>query len=409
MHAEELSFWFAADAARRKARHGYRLVQTVWETLPFLHTYRNRHARRYRAGGARGHRPLPAGHGARPRGAAARGRRRGADRRSARRGSTSSRFGRARRDAARRARDPLAGPARVGEGPPGRAARRRAARARGPAAAGADRRPRARGGPRCAPTPPSSGSRDRVEIGAVPYDEMPAAFAHRVVHGARQPAARQRRAAPLRRAAGVLGGAVRHGPRRGDGRRASTSLAADSGAIPEVLDGQGTLFASGDWPGLARRLREGPLARPPGERVAYPAELVERYSTSAAAGRLAAAYERARGPEHRAQQGERLARRALPRERRRRARGRAARRRRPRRRRVRTAASASRSARTSCGSTSSAASPATSGRLETPSRSPPARPPPSPPAPAARSPRTATGRRTRPRRRRARARSSSST
>jgi glycosyltransferase involved in cell wall biosynthesis len=48
VHAEELSFWFAADAARRKARHGYKLVLTVWETLPFLRAYRNRHVRRYR-------------------------------------------------------------------------------------------------------------------------------------------------------------------------------------------------------------------------------------------------------------------------------------------------------------------------------------------------------------------------
>jgi hypothetical protein len=49
VHAEELSFWFAADAARRKQRHGFKLVQTIWETLPFLSTYRNRHARRYRS------------------------------------------------------------------------------------------------------------------------------------------------------------------------------------------------------------------------------------------------------------------------------------------------------------------------------------------------------------------------
>jgi len=48
VHAEELSFWFSADAARRKQRHGYRLVQTAWETLPFLRTFRNHHARRYR-------------------------------------------------------------------------------------------------------------------------------------------------------------------------------------------------------------------------------------------------------------------------------------------------------------------------------------------------------------------------
>jgi hypothetical protein len=53
-------------------------------------------------------------------------------------------------------------------------------------------------------------------------------------------------------------------------------LASESGAIPEVLAGQGTLFASGDWPQLARLLRAGPLARAPGERVDFPRELVER-------------------------------------------------------------------------------------------------------------------------------------
>ena len=36
VHAEELSFWFSAEAAKRKRRHGFRLVQTVWETLPHL-------------------------------------------------------------------------------------------------------------------------------------------------------------------------------------------------------------------------------------------------------------------------------------------------------------------------------------------------------------------------------------
>lgn len=69
-------------------------------------------------------------------------------------------------------------------------------------------------------------------------------------------------------------------------------LAAENGAIPEVLQGQGTLFASGDWPALARKLAEGPLSRPPGERVAYPEALVRRYSATAMAERLAAAYER---------------------------------------------------------------------------------------------------------------------
>jgi len=48
VHGAELGFWFAADAARRQRRQGFRLVQTVWETLPLLVAYRNRHARRFR-------------------------------------------------------------------------------------------------------------------------------------------------------------------------------------------------------------------------------------------------------------------------------------------------------------------------------------------------------------------------
>ena len=70
-------------------------------------------------------------------------------------------------------------------------------------------------------------------------------------------------------------------------------LASSSGAIPEVLDGSGApLFTPGDWLGLARLLEAGPLAGPPAERVAYPAEVVQRYSTRAAAERLASAYDR---------------------------------------------------------------------------------------------------------------------
>ena len=49
VHAAELSFWFAGEMARLKAQHGFKLVLTVWETIPFLDTYRNRFARDYRA------------------------------------------------------------------------------------------------------------------------------------------------------------------------------------------------------------------------------------------------------------------------------------------------------------------------------------------------------------------------
>jgi glycosyltransferase involved in cell wall biosynthesis len=63
-------------------------------------------------------------------------------------------------------------------------------------------------------------------------------------------------------------------------------VAAESGAIPEVLDGHGTLFPPGDWQALARLLADAPRER------RRPEELVARYSTEAAAERYAAAYER---------------------------------------------------------------------------------------------------------------------
>jgi glycosyltransferase involved in cell wall biosynthesis len=66
-----------------------------------------------------------------------------------------------------------------------------------------------------------------------------------------------------------------------------------SGAIPEVTRGaDAAYFAPGDYMELARALAAGPLSRAPGERAQHPPELVGRYSLDAAAGRIAAAYER---------------------------------------------------------------------------------------------------------------------
>ena len=70
-------------------------------------------------------------------------------------------------------------------------------------------------------------------------------------------------------------------------------VASSSGAIPEVLTGSGAaLFAPGDWAALAEGLATGPLSHPPGQRVGYPAEIVSRFSMTAAAERLAVAYDR---------------------------------------------------------------------------------------------------------------------
>lgn len=69
-------------------------------------------------------------------------------------------------------------------------------------------------------------------------------------------------------------------------------IASTTGSIPEVLDGTARHFAPGDWLGLAGQLAKYPLARAPGARIDYSRELLNRYSQSAAAARLTSAYER---------------------------------------------------------------------------------------------------------------------
>jgi glycosyltransferase involved in cell wall biosynthesis len=69
-------------------------------------------------------------------------------------------------------------------------------------------------------------------------------------------------------------------------------LAADSGAIPEVLGESGTLFPAGDYAGLADALAAEVLPRAPGARVAPEPDRLERFSADAATARLRVAYER---------------------------------------------------------------------------------------------------------------------
>jgi glycosyltransferase involved in cell wall biosynthesis len=66
-------------------------------------------------------------------------------------------------------------------------------------------------------------------------------------------------------------------------------VAAESGAIPEVLRGAGTLFPAGDWRALAAALG-GILCAPPRREPA--GELAAAYSVEAAAARYGAAYAR---------------------------------------------------------------------------------------------------------------------
>lgn len=135
------------------------------------------------------------------------------------------------------------------------------------------------------------GLADLVELRSVPYDEMPRIYAR----------ASCMVLASLPRAftGPLLGDLPRNFWEEQFGMVLAEAMAAglpilasDSGAIPEVTRGAAALFPAGDWLQLARLLAAGPLSRPPGERVAYDEELLGTYSIEAAAARVAAAYER---------------------------------------------------------------------------------------------------------------------
>jgi glycosyltransferase involved in cell wall biosynthesis len=275
VHSAELGVWFAAQPAELKARLGFRLVVTVWETIPFRESFR--------AFRGRAQRRLVLEH---------------ADLFLA---------------ATERARQCLllegARAERIVVSPPGvdvDAFRGVAADApathvlvspgrlvwekghydvvRALALLGGDHRLLIVGaGPerdRLLRYAAELGVGDRVELRAAPYAEMPGLFARAsCVVLASLPV-------PLweEQFGMVLAEAMAAG---------APIVASGSGAIPEVLDGSGAeLFRPGDWLGLARLLESGPLAGPPGARAAYPEELVRRYSTAAAAERLTAAYHR---------------------------------------------------------------------------------------------------------------------
>ncbi len=304
VHAAELSFWFAAEAARRHARHRFRLVQTVWETLPMLVAYRNHHARRFRARVlAETDLFLPATE----RAALALGLEGvPADRISVcPPGIDVEAFAspaRAETTASGRpaAEHTLVSPGRlVWEKGHQDVIRALALLHRGKVRtpSGEVVRPRlviVGTGPeeaRLRAHAADLGLGDAVEIRGVPYEEMPAVFArasamvlasHAVANAALHPFDIPR-AFWEEQFGLVLAEAMAAG---------LGILTTTSGAIPEVVRGAPVdLVAPGDWPAMARALAAGPLSRPAGARVQYPAEIVHRYSTSAAAERLTAAYD----------------------------------------------------------------------------------------------------------------------
>ena len=281
VHAAELGYWFSAQAAALRQRLGFRMALTVWETLPFLRAYRNIRTRPYR---------------------------------EAVLGATDLFLA-----ATERAREALlleGAPAeRIRVCPPGIDADRfAAARTPSPPADGGHlvlsigrlvwekghqdllralallRRSDVRAlivgaGPeegRLRGVIADLGLEQFVDLrGFVPYDELPSVYARAsCLVLASLPTRYWEEQFGMVLAEAMAG----HVP----------ILAAASGAIPEVVGESGTLFAPGDWVGLAHALAEGPLAGPPGQRRVPEPERLRRFSAGAAAARLRSAYEELR-------------------------------------------------------------------------------------------------------------------
>lgn len=281
VHAAELGYWFSWQAARLRPELGYKLALTVWETLPFVDAYRNVRTRRYRRTvlGAADHFLATTA----------------------------------------RARDALilegAPPERITVAQPGIAVERFApARTARPRADGrrlilsigrlvwekghqdllrAVALLRARGrddvrvlivgrGPeekRLRAVVRDLRLDDVVELrGFVDHDELPQVYAEATclfLGSLAVPYWEEQFGMVLAEAMAA------HVP----------IVAAASGAIPEVVGDDGTLFPPGDWAGLAERLADGPLAAPAGTRRAPDPARLERYSDVAQAGRLRAVYD----------------------------------------------------------------------------------------------------------------------
>ena len=295
VHAEELSYWFAAQAAACKPGLGYRLVLTVWETLPLLSTFRSRHARK--------HRELALEHVDLFLAATERARHglvlEGVDPdriQVANPGVDIDRFA-AAQPPATIDEHVLVSPGRlVWEKGHQDVIRALAAIERGliPSPQEVTAKLLIVGaGPeqaRLRAYADELGLADRVDFHSVSYESMPSLYA----------GASALVLASLATGVGLYPGDVRRlfweeqfGMVLAEGMAAGLPiLASTSGAIPEVGGDSLKYFAPGDWLGLAELLVEGPLGRPPGERIIHPEELLQRYSAHAAADRLAAAYDR---------------------------------------------------------------------------------------------------------------------
>ena len=274
VHSAELGVWFSGQPAALKERLGFKLVLTVWETIPFRDTFRAFRGRAYRREAlAQADLFLAATERARRclllEGAAA-------DRIVVSSpGVDVERFRSA--SAPAQSEHVVVSPGRLvwekGHYDVLRAL-----------AALPEPRPRALlvgDGPersRLLCYADELGLGSRVEIRSVPHAEMPSVFAAAscVVLGSLATPVWEEQFGMVLAEAMAAGASI---------------LASASGAIPEVLGPSARLFAPGDWIELARLLSTGPLAGPPGSRVAHDEQLVRRYSLEAAADRLRAAYQ----------------------------------------------------------------------------------------------------------------------
>jgi glycosyltransferase involved in cell wall biosynthesis len=284
VHAQELGYWYSMQAAQLKARLGFRLVLTVWETIPALDAYRNVRTRAYRRGtlaatdlflaateraasalrleGAPPERVRVCAPGVPPAGAAV--------------GDTAGGDGENPGEALplilspgrlvweKGHQDVLRALALLRRGsatqPPLRA--RLLIVGRGPEQA------------RLRSYADELGLAGDVELlGFVAHAEMASLYA--------QASCLVLASLP------IWSWEEQFGMVLAEAMAAGTPIvASSSGAIPEVAGERAAYFAPGDWIGLAARLREA-VAAPP----RHVAGLPELYSTSAAAARLAAAYE----------------------------------------------------------------------------------------------------------------------
>lgn len=281
VHAAELSYWFSWQAARLKQELGYRLVLTVWETLPFAEAYRNVRTRRYR-------RDVLA---ATDRYLATTGRARdalllegvpGEQISIAPPGTEIDRFATAR-DARPRAdgRHLILSIGRLvwekGHQDLLRAVALLRARGRDDVrvlivGVGPEER-RLRGVVR------DLALDDVVELrGYVEHEQLPQIYAAASCFVLAS--------IPTRKWEEQFGMVL------AEAMAAHVPIvAAASGAIPEVVGGDGTLFPPGDWVGLADVLADGPLAVAPGARQAPDPARLERFSHAAQAARLRAVYD----------------------------------------------------------------------------------------------------------------------